>query len=154
MKNVLKAFGVIALAAIIGFSMAACGGGDDDDSGGGGGVGGSGAYKVTINNIHSSYNGTASSSNTFMLLDTASNDAASPDNSTSTVSNGTVTATFGYRERMAKWGGIKVMIIFYTANSGGGQFESIATFPISQKNIIIDANDMVGGSKKLSDPDK
>jgi len=29
MKNVLKAFGVIALVAIIGFSMAACGGGDD-----------------------------------------------------------------------------------------------------------------------------
>ena len=34
MKNVLKAFGVIALAAIIGFSMAACG-----DGGGGGGGG-------------------------------------------------------------------------------------------------------------------
>jgi len=33
MKNVLKAFGVIALAAIIGFSMAACG---DDDGGSGG----------------------------------------------------------------------------------------------------------------------
>jgi len=32
MKNVLKAFGVIALAAIIGFSFAACG---DDDGGGG-----------------------------------------------------------------------------------------------------------------------
>jgi len=32
MKNVLKAFGVIALVAIIGFSMAACGG--DDDGGG------------------------------------------------------------------------------------------------------------------------
>ena len=30
MKNVLKAFGVIALVAVIGFSMAACGGGDDD----------------------------------------------------------------------------------------------------------------------------
>jgi hypothetical protein len=34
MKNVLKAFGVIALVAIIGFSMAACGGGGDDDDGG------------------------------------------------------------------------------------------------------------------------
>jgi len=33
MKNVLKAFGVIALAAIIGFSMAACGGDDDGDGG-------------------------------------------------------------------------------------------------------------------------
>ena len=31
MKNVLKAFGVIALAAIIGFSMAGCKNGDDDD---------------------------------------------------------------------------------------------------------------------------
>jgi hypothetical protein len=31
MKNVFKLFGVIALAAIIGFSMAACGGDDDGD---------------------------------------------------------------------------------------------------------------------------
>jgi len=35
MKNVLKAFGIIALVTIIGFSFAACG----DDSGGGGGEG-------------------------------------------------------------------------------------------------------------------
>jgi len=34
MKNVFKLFGVIALAAIIGFSMAACGGGGDDGDGG------------------------------------------------------------------------------------------------------------------------
>jgi len=33
MKNVFKLFGIIALAAIIGFSFAACGG--DDDNGGG-----------------------------------------------------------------------------------------------------------------------
>jgi len=30
MKNVVKAFGIIALVAVIGFSMAACGGDDDD----------------------------------------------------------------------------------------------------------------------------
>jgi len=35
MKNLFKVFGVIALVAIMGFSMAACGG--DDDGGGGGG---------------------------------------------------------------------------------------------------------------------
>jgi len=35
MKNIVKLFGIIALVAIIGFSMAACGG--DDDGGGGGG---------------------------------------------------------------------------------------------------------------------
>jgi len=37
MKNFFKLFGIIALAAVIGFSMAACGGDDDDDDGGGGG---------------------------------------------------------------------------------------------------------------------
>jgi len=34
MKNVFKVLGIIALAAVIGFSMVSCGG--DDDSGGGG----------------------------------------------------------------------------------------------------------------------
>jgi hypothetical protein len=37
MKNTVKLFGIIALVAVIGFSMVACG--DDDDSGGGGGGG-------------------------------------------------------------------------------------------------------------------
>jgi len=41
MKNFFKLFGIIALVAVIGFSMAACGG-DDDDDGGNGGGGGSG----------------------------------------------------------------------------------------------------------------
>jgi len=31
MKNTIKMLGIIALAAVIGFSMVACGGGDDDD---------------------------------------------------------------------------------------------------------------------------
>ena len=35
MKNAIKWFGIIALVAVIGFSMTACG--DDDDGGGGGG---------------------------------------------------------------------------------------------------------------------
>jgi hypothetical protein len=39
MKNVFKFLGIIALVAVIGFSMVSCGG-DDDDSGGGGGGGG------------------------------------------------------------------------------------------------------------------
>jgi hypothetical protein len=38
MKNLFKLFGIIALVAVIGFSMVACGG--DDDNGGGGGGGG------------------------------------------------------------------------------------------------------------------
>jgi len=45
MKNLLKLIGIIALAAVIGFSMTACGGGDDGDNGGtgsGGGTGGGG----------------------------------------------------------------------------------------------------------------
>ena len=33
MKNLMKLFGIIALTAIIGFSMTACGDDDDDDSG-------------------------------------------------------------------------------------------------------------------------
>jgi len=49
MKNVLKAFGIIAFVTIIGFSMAAC----DDDSGGGGSSDGS----FTLTNIPSQYNG-------------------------------------------------------------------------------------------------
>jgi len=38
MKNVFKVFGIIALAAIVGFSMTACGGGGDGGDGGGGGT--------------------------------------------------------------------------------------------------------------------
>jgi hypothetical protein len=41
---------------------------------------------------------------------------------------------------MAKWGGIKVLLIFFRA----GGFESTATFPLSQKKIVIDAKDMLG----------
>ena len=37
MKNVFKLFGIIALVAVIGFSLAVCSG-DDDGGGGGGGV--------------------------------------------------------------------------------------------------------------------
>jgi len=37
MKNTIKFLGIIALVAVIGFSMAACGGGDDGGGGGGGG---------------------------------------------------------------------------------------------------------------------
>ena len=45
MKNIVKLFGIIALVAVIGFSMAACG---DDDSGGGGG---GGSVTFTINGL-------------------------------------------------------------------------------------------------------
>ena len=47
MKNFIKVFGIIALLAVIGFSMAAC-----DDDGGGGGSG-----TLTITGIPSQYNG-------------------------------------------------------------------------------------------------
>jgi hypothetical protein len=43
MKNTLKWYGIIALIAVIGFSLAACG----DDDGNGGGGGGSGTITVT-----------------------------------------------------------------------------------------------------------
>jgi len=46
MKGLLKVFGTIALIAVIGFSMAACGG---NDRGGGGGTGGGGGG-ITIGN--------------------------------------------------------------------------------------------------------
>jgi len=48
MKKVFKLFGIVALVALIGFSMAGC----DDGSGGGGGGG-----TFTITNIPSQYNG-------------------------------------------------------------------------------------------------
>jgi len=46
MKNWRKCFGIIALTAIIGFSMAAC---DDGNGNGGGGGDGSGALGATLN---------------------------------------------------------------------------------------------------------
>ena len=48
MKNLLKALGIIALVAVIGFSMAACGGGDGGGGGGGGGGGSSGNLPLYI----------------------------------------------------------------------------------------------------------
>ena len=46
MKNVFKLFGIIALLAVIGFSMAGC---KNDDDGGGGGSGGlSGTWKGNV----------------------------------------------------------------------------------------------------------
>ena len=53
MKNFIKLFGIIALAAVIGFSMAACGG-DDDDGGNSSGdtyrhdAGGLGSGEITF----------------------------------------------------------------------------------------------------------
>jgi hypothetical protein len=42
MKNFVKWLGIIALVAVIGFSMAACGGDDDGGNGNGNGTGGGG----------------------------------------------------------------------------------------------------------------
>jgi hypothetical protein len=50
MKNVFKAFGIIALVAVIGFYFTAC---SDDGGGGGGGDDGT----LTVTNIPSKYNG-------------------------------------------------------------------------------------------------
>jgi hypothetical protein len=47
MKNALRAFGIIAIVAVIGFSFAACGGDDDGGSGG----------TLTITDIPETYNG-------------------------------------------------------------------------------------------------
>jgi len=55
MKNIVKLFGIIALVALIGFSMVACGG-DDGGGGGGGGGGGSGNGSLTITGL-TAYNG-------------------------------------------------------------------------------------------------
>ncbi|GBU26701.1 hypothetical protein R84B8_00211 [Treponema sp. R8-4-B8] len=54
MKNFFKFLGIIALTAVIGFSMVACN--DDDDKGGGGGGGGS-SSGLTIQNIPSEITG-------------------------------------------------------------------------------------------------
>jgi len=55
MKNVLKAFGLIALVAVFGFSMVAC----DDNSGGGGGLPaptGLSAWRANSTTINLSWN--------------------------------------------------------------------------------------------------
>jgi len=58
MKNLIKVFGIIALVAVIGFSMAACSDDEDDGSGGGGGgAGGGSGGTFTITNIPAEYNG-------------------------------------------------------------------------------------------------
>ena len=56
MKAMLRIASIIALAALIGFSMAACGdeGGPTGGGGGGGGGGSGGAGKLTINGIPNS----------------------------------------------------------------------------------------------------
>jgi len=51
MKNVFKVLGIIALVAVIGFSMAACGG--DDDGGGGGNTGPSALHATWTNTYNS-----------------------------------------------------------------------------------------------------
>jgi hypothetical protein len=53
MKNVFKLFGIIAMVAAIGFSMAAC----DDGAGSPGGGGGGGGGTFTLTDIPSKYNG-------------------------------------------------------------------------------------------------
>jgi len=66
MKKALKLLAVIALAAVIGFSMAACGGDDDDDGGGNNGGGGTtpgtnpgtgSGGTLTVTDIQTKYNG-------------------------------------------------------------------------------------------------
>jgi hypothetical protein len=56
MRNFSKLLGIIALAAVIGFSFAACGDGGGGGSGGGGG-GGGGKGTFTLTDIPSQYNG-------------------------------------------------------------------------------------------------
>jgi len=46
MKNFAKFLGIIALVAVIGFSMAACGGEEDDNGGGGGDISWAGTWKM------------------------------------------------------------------------------------------------------------
>jgi len=68
MKNALKFLGIIALAAVIGFSMAACGGGEDDDDGDPNGNGnGNGGTPTVISWIGLSANGTANYTDTTEL---------------------------------------------------------------------------------------
>ena len=53
MKNMVKLFGIIAIAAIIGFSMAACDGGGDSGGDGGGGT----ESTFTLTDLPAEYNG-------------------------------------------------------------------------------------------------
>ena len=146
MKNAIKFLAVIVLAAIIGISMIAC----DTGSGNGGG----GDFTVTINNIHSSFNNIRIRGNNFMLLDTTSGDACG-QNYDSTILNGSVTTTFDYDSRMERWGGIIVEMRIDEFDFFVGTFNSTATFPVSQRRIVIDASNMImleDETRRLSDP--
>ena len=55
MKNLIKLFGLIALAAVIGFSMAACPTGGSSGSSGSGGSGGSGKTTYTYSDAEGNY---------------------------------------------------------------------------------------------------
>ena len=143
MKSTIKFLAIIALAAIIGISMMAC----DTGSGSGGG----GNFTVTINNIHSSYNNVRIRGNDFLIASTTSGDA-SGQMFDSTILNGSVTTTFEYDRRMEAWGRLIVEIGF-SHEPPFTYFESTATFPISQRRIDINANDMVThDGRRLSDP--
>jgi hypothetical protein len=90
MKNIFKLFGIIALVAVIGFSMAACGGDDGGGNGNGNGTGGGGASTFTLTGIPSKYNG--------MKVEFAAESPSYPgvavmNRSSPTVSNGKVSFT-------------------------------------------------------------
>ena len=78
MKNVLKAFGIIAIVAVIGFSMAACGGDDGGGNNTGGNTGGNGNNNSGGNDNNGNNNN--NSSTTFNSLDDFKNWLNGKDN--------------------------------------------------------------------------
>jgi hypothetical protein len=143
-KHIFLAMLICILA--VGITVIGC---SNDTTGYGGG---SVDYTVTINNIHSSYNG-LSTYNSFWLIDDPHygfiHEVISANNKRYTVQNGSITGTFRYDNYgMKDWTciGVKIGIGDYPS------FASTTTYPVSQKRIVVDAKDMMGPGVKLSDP--
>ena len=91
MKNMFKVLGIIALSAVIGFAMTACGG---DDGGGGGGK----TVTVTITDIPANITGEVYIGITFFRVYSNFNNALSNghEQKKATINNGTASAKFDW----------------------------------------------------------
>jgi len=148
MKNLLKLFGIIAMIAVIGFSMTACGG--DDDNGGDVAVTdvtlSPTTLSLTVGGVAETLTATVSPSN-------ATNKAlswSSSDTSKATVSNGTVTAVAAGTTTITVTtaDGNKTATCLVTVSSGSGGILTVTGIPQEYNGNYIS-----GWSQNLTNPD-
>jgi len=170
MKNVLKAFGIIALVAIIGFSMAACGEDGDDDNnnnnnvnnngnGNGNGNGGSPSVSYIINGSGTSFTatkngatvGTAnqSISNVISAIQTDANGA----NVAIQFGNGTAvldigSASVSFSNYSGTWGSITLSGKLTSSYSGGDSYTIYILNGVSVTSTADIAWDRATGSSQ------